>query len=114
MSKSKHTPGPWTTSRKDLDSYVCNSRGKYEHVVYVYRKNQPRIGILAGKLNNARVEADLIAKAPELLKACKKFLHRAVNTNMKGTEIVHATHNDMQKIISRINRGLSENKKEKL
>ncbi len=69
---SKHIPGEWTTSREDMDSFAVNEEGEFEHVVYVYRSDQPRIAVFAGKKNNARADARLIAAAPDLLEACKK------------------------------------------
>ena len=66
-----HTPGPWTTSREDMDSYTTGEDGEMTHVVYVYRGKQPRIPIYAGDLDNARAEAALISAAPDLLEACK-------------------------------------------
>ncbi len=76
-SKAKLTPGPWKTSREDMDSYATNESGKMEHVVYVYRGDrgdQPRIPIFAGKLNNARADARLIAASRELLVALKAIV----------------------------------------
>lgn len=67
---TEHTPGKWTSSREDMDSYAHNpddSSGEAEHVVYVYRGQQPRIAVFAGKLNNARQDARLIAAVPDLL-----------------------------------------------
>lgn len=56
--------GPWTTSREDMDSYTTNpATGDTEHVVYVYRGDQPRIAVFAGDLDNARDDAQAIAAA---------------------------------------------------
>lgn len=54
----------WTTSRKDLDSFTNNPEtGTIEHVVYVYRGDQPRIAVFAGPEDNARDDARAIAEA---------------------------------------------------
>ena len=64
----------WTISRPDMgEGYRMNEEGEMEHVVYVYRGDQPRIPIFAGKLNNARTTARLIAAAPDLLEALKSL-----------------------------------------
>lgn len=77
--QTKHTPGPWTTSRKDMDSFTENPEtGETEHVVYVYRGEQPRIAIFAGELNNARAEGDLIAAAPDIFSAAHDLLESLV------------------------------------
>jgi hypothetical protein len=60
------TPRPWSTSREDMDSFTVNAddtTGETEHVVYIYRGDQPRIGVFAGKLDNARADANLIVEA---------------------------------------------------
>jgi hypothetical protein len=60
------TPRPWSTSREDMDSFTVNqddTTGETEHVVYIYRGDQPRIGVFAGKLDNARADANLIVEA---------------------------------------------------
>lgn len=64
------TPSEWSTSRPDLDSYAVNPETDVlEHVVYVYRDPQERIGVFAGELNNARQDAALIAAASTLATA---------------------------------------------
>lgn len=58
------TKTEWTTSREDLDSFTTNPEtGNKEHVVYIYRGDQPRIAVFAGKENNARDDARAIASA---------------------------------------------------
>jgi hypothetical protein len=60
------TPRPWSTSREDMDSFTVNAddtTGETEHVVYISRGDQPRIGVFAGKLDNARADANLIVEA---------------------------------------------------
>jgi len=58
------TPEEWTTSREDMDSFTTNPEtGESEHVVYVYRGEQPRIAVFAGELNNARADAMAIASS---------------------------------------------------
>jgi hypothetical protein len=60
------TPRPWSTSREDMDSFTVNqddTTGETEHVVYIYRGDQPRIAVFAGALNNARADANFIVEA---------------------------------------------------
>lgn len=64
-----------------MHSWTANEDGECEHVVYVYRGDQPRIPVFAGKLDNAREDADLIAAAPELLSACKA-IRESVDTDL--------------------------------
>lgn len=86
--KPKHTPLPWNTSREDMQSYTVNhddNTGEAEHVVYIYRNEQPRIAVFAGKLNNARDDARLIVNAvnahADLLAACEAVLRFADDPN---------------------------------
>jgi hypothetical protein len=60
----KATPGPWSKSRMDMDSYSCNEKGDYEIVAYVYRNPEPRIPCFGLQFRN---DAKFISESREAL-----------------------------------------------
>ncbi len=55
------TPGPWSSSREDMDSYIPSTDGDTNLVVFVYRDPHERIPVMGG---SERPDARLIAAAP--------------------------------------------------
>lgn len=66
MSKQKHTPGPWSILDGAILSDKINAYGNF-HIARFDRGDDPNT---AEDYANAR----LIAAAPDLLEACKKYV----------------------------------------
>src|SRR5690606_31918796 len=60
------TPGPWRTSRGDMESYALDESGEWGHVVYIYRPDGHRIPLFGER---AREDARFIVAARAALPA---------------------------------------------
>src|SRR5215217_4697461 len=82
----KMTPGEWTTSREDIDSYCVNDDDPklgVQPVAYVYRKPEQRIGVFGDKFRDDSCAIALAVNlAPTLVKELKEL--RAERDAMKG------------------------------
>jgi hypothetical protein len=85
-----HTPGPWRTSREDMESFTQREDGAIDNVVYIYRGDQPRIPVFGGELDNARADARLMASSPNLLKAAKLAMDRHCRPDPLPDEVYEA------------------------
>src|SRR5690606_22945170 len=60
------TPGPWRTSREDMESYALDESGEWGHVVYIYRPDGHRMPVFGER---AREDARFIGAARAALPA---------------------------------------------
>ena len=60
------TPGPWRTSREDMESYALDESGEWGHVVYIYRPDGHRMPVFGER---AREDARFIVAARAALPA---------------------------------------------
>ena len=90
------TPGPWTSSRKDIDSYTSNpDEPEYgtQHVVYVYlQDDEPRFPLFG---NNARNNAEFIAHARQDIPALLDALNEAEG-RITGARLYRAMAEDYE------------------
>ena len=74
------TPGPWRTSREDMDSFVGSSDGGLESVAYIYRDPADRIPVIGTSYrNDSRLIAAMRNALPALLsiaEAAEAWLER--------------------------------------
>lgn len=71
------TPGPWSRSREDMDSYTNNPESEFEgveHVAYLYRDPEQRAAFFGEK---NRADLEFISEARADLPWCIGWMRRA-------------------------------------
>jgi hypothetical protein len=101
--ESKHTPGPWVIGEKEDTDLINIYDGNNQSVLLVDVLDRP--------VGSGNANARLIAAAPALLAACKRF-QQYVKASKTGTVDPEVAHDYWESIVDDIESAIAEAEKE--